>query len=336
MKYDYIVRVAEAKSISQAAKELYISQPALTKYINNLEDELGVKLFNRKTIPLSLTYAGERFVKEAKRILEIQNALKTEMEDFSHMKKGRLTIGATASRAEYWLPLMIPVFRKKHPGIEIKLIEGSYDELEDMIENEKIDIGLITSLKPKGHMENIVLTEEKIVLAVSEKNHLLDGIDISENCMENLVYISPEKIDGADMISLLPGFGMTRYQREVMRKYDIKPNVVLETSSLEIAYYLACADFGIAFVPETCVAENFRVGIPVLCTIEKEVSSRTSVVIYKKGRQLSQAAKAFVDVARLVLYGDCPAFKHPTKEEFILARKKHNIEGTISDWLDKL
>ena len=52
MKYDYIVRVAEAKSISQAAKELYISQPALTKYINNLEDELGVKLFNRKTIPL--------------------------------------------------------------------------------------------------------------------------------------------------------------------------------------------------------------------------------------------------------------------------------------------
>lgn len=334
IRYEYILKVADTKSLSTAAKELYISQPALTKYINNMEAELGIKLFNRKTIPITLTYAGECFVKEARRILEIQHSLEKEMQELSAMKKGRLTIGISASRGEYWLPMMLPVFKKRHPGIEIKLVEGTYDYLEENVEKEHIDIALITASALTDNIETVVLSEEKIILVVSEKHHLLEGIDLSENSLDNLIYIAPEKLNGEDMISLLPGLGMARYQQKIIQKYNIRPNVILETSNVDTAFCLACTNMGIAFVPETCVTENFPEWFPVLCTVERPTITRSSVAIYKKGRPLSVAAKAFIDVAKDVLYSDCPAFKKPTREDYIKMRKTAAATSKIVAWLD--
>lgn len=334
-KYEYIIKVAETKNISQAAKELFISQPALTKYINNIEQELGIKLFNRKTIPVTLTYAGERFVRKAEHIMEMQTSLEREMQELCEMKKGRLSIGVSASRGEYWLPLMLPMFKKKHPGIEIKLMENTYDYLEEYIEKEYIDIALITAPVQTDNVEKVVLSEEKILLAVSEKSKLLEGLDISENCLDDLIYIEPEKLNGEDMISLLPGLGMARYQKRIVQEYNVKPNTILETSNVDTAFCLACANMGVAFVPETCVVEKFPEWLPVLCTVERPAITRSSVAIYKKGRPLSSAAKAFLDIAKEVLHGDCPVFKKPTKEEYIRARKSMKEADTITAWLDR-
>ena len=83
----YIITVARTGNISQAARELYLSQPALTKAIQKTEEELGVRLFERDSLPLRLTFAGERYVQQCKKILNIQRTLTREMQDIAQGEK---------------------------------------------------------------------------------------------------------------------------------------------------------------------------------------------------------------------------------------------------------
>ena len=114
-KYHYIEKVASLRSISKAAQELYISQPALTRIISSVEKELGIMLFNRSVLPLQLTYAGERFLEEARRILDLDAALRKELQEISEAKRSHLSIGANYAANALWLPHILPVFRREYP-----------------------------------------------------------------------------------------------------------------------------------------------------------------------------------------------------------------------------
>ena len=89
----YITAVADEHSVTEAAKRLYISQPSLSYIISKAEQELGVKLFDRKTNPLTLTYAGEIYVERAREILRIRDNMRRELTDIGHGQKGRINIG---------------------------------------------------------------------------------------------------------------------------------------------------------------------------------------------------------------------------------------------------
>lgn len=335
-KYQYVITIAETKSISKAAKELYMSQPALTKCINKLEEELGIKLFNRSVIPITLTYAGERFTEEARRILEIQNRLDKEMEDISNMKKGRLAIGVSSSRGEYWLPFILPVFRKKYPGIELKVIEGNYAYLEEQLEKELIDIAFTASPVMSDTVDFTVLTEERILLVASEKHPLMKGVDLSRNSLDNLIYIEPARLNNEKFVTLQPGQGITRLFHNLFELHNIKPNIVLETQNIDTVFKLACANFGLAFVPETCVSTNFPDWLPAICTIDKIPFARKTMAMYKKGDYLSSIARAFIEVTIQVLHGDCPEFRRPTQEDFEKARREMLTNNPMKMWFNKV
>ena len=96
----YITAVAEERSVTEAAKRLYISQPSLSYIISKVEQDLGVRLFDRKTNPLSLTYAGEIYVEHAREILRIRDNMRRELTDIGHGQKGRINIGIPNERAE--------------------------------------------------------------------------------------------------------------------------------------------------------------------------------------------------------------------------------------------
>jgi len=95
---EYVMAIAEEKSFSKAAKKLYISQPSLSQYIMRLEEQIGIKIFDRTTNPLILTFAGEKYLEAAKNILILNNQLKRVLVDIADSKKGRLTIGIPVSR----------------------------------------------------------------------------------------------------------------------------------------------------------------------------------------------------------------------------------------------
>lgn len=109
-KYHYVEMIAEMKSISRAAQKLYISQPALTKSLARLEQELGVRLFDRSSTPIRLTYAGERYLQGMKNIAAMKYQLDKELEEIADMRKGRLVIGIPDTRSQRWLPHIVPPF----------------------------------------------------------------------------------------------------------------------------------------------------------------------------------------------------------------------------------
>lgn len=109
-KYQYVAKVAELQSISKAAAKLFISQPALTRIILNIETELGTTLFNRSVLPIQLTYAGKRYLEEARRIWEIDESFRRELQEISELKRGVLNIGINYAAGALWLPLICQNF----------------------------------------------------------------------------------------------------------------------------------------------------------------------------------------------------------------------------------
>ena len=119
----YAIALSETRNFSQVAEKLGMTQPALSKQILSLEKELGVKLFDRDTNPISLTPAGERFVQDAKDLIYKEDQLIRSMERFRSGKEGQLTIGISPFRSLYLMPRIVKRLKEKFPGVRVCLQE---------------------------------------------------------------------------------------------------------------------------------------------------------------------------------------------------------------------
>ena len=115
-QFKYVNMVAQCGSVTKAARKLFISQPALSSYINKLEEELGVKLFDRSATPLVCTYAGEQYLKRARAILMQLDDMDREFRDIATNCQGRLRLGFPGERLIYMLPLILPPFKERSPA----------------------------------------------------------------------------------------------------------------------------------------------------------------------------------------------------------------------------
>ena len=107
-KIHYLLAVAELQSFSKAAEKCFTSQPALTRCIKSMEQELGVKLFDRSSSPIRLTYAGERYVAGMRKILAMKGKLDQEMEEIANARRDRLVVGMPSTRCHTPYPAGIP------------------------------------------------------------------------------------------------------------------------------------------------------------------------------------------------------------------------------------
>lgn len=123
--YEYVFAIAKHHSISKAARELCITQPALTKYLKRLEEDLGTQLFDRAVIPISLTPAGKKFVEKAALILEIERSLQYDLNQISTDVRGKVTVGMNTEFCSNTIPYVLPEFRFRYPEIEVQIREGT-------------------------------------------------------------------------------------------------------------------------------------------------------------------------------------------------------------------
>ena len=139
----YAIKLSEIRNFSLVAEQLNITQPALSKQILTLEQELGVRLFDRSTLPLTLTAAGEHFIREAKDLLYREDQLVKSMSDFSSGSRGRLTIGISPFRSLYLIHTVAKKIRDRFPGIEIVLQEAASDQLRKDAAEGKFDFAIV-------------------------------------------------------------------------------------------------------------------------------------------------------------------------------------------------
>jgi DNA-binding transcriptional LysR family regulator len=289
----YILRVAEERSFSKAAQKLYIAQPSLSQYIQKLEQQLGVQLFDRSITPLRLTYAGELYIETAKKILDLKDQLSKQMEDIADFKKGRLIIGLSSFRTTYIIPMVLPLFKESFPSIEVVLLEGTSSETESMAIKGATDISIMTlPLDESIFSYEVVLTEE--ILAAVPPNH--PRFSKYEGGKINLYELRDEPF-----ILLKQNQKLHQIAMNLCKQAGFKPNVVLESESIEAAHALTTAGMGVTFVPDTLAYYPRLTKQPLYFSIDEFMPSRQLVIGYRKERYLSKAASEFINIAKDVL-----------------------------------
>ena len=167
----YITTIADCGSVTEAAKRLYISQPSLSYILAKVEEDLGVKLFDRKTSPLTLTYAGERYVATARTILSLSGNLRRELKDIGVGARGEIRIGIPTERAGYMLPKVLGKFHERYPEVQVRLVESRSSEILGELDKDKISFAVLPGGSgefPIG-LESRLIYRERVWLAAPER-----------------------------------------------------------------------------------------------------------------------------------------------------------------------
>lgn len=179
-RLNVFVEVARHLSFTKAARELFISQPAITKHIQELENIYKVQLFNRIGGKISLTPQGEIFLKHANEILAQYKLLANEMELVTEQFSGELKIGASTTIAQYLIAPLLADFIVRFPQVKVSLFTGNSEQIEDALENKKIDIGLVEGSRRSNHLKYSPLAKDELVLVTSSQNSIGESVAVTD------------------------------------------------------------------------------------------------------------------------------------------------------------
>ena len=244
----YIKTIADTKSISKAAEELFIAQPSLSQALQRIEKELGTHLFIREPRGMKLTYAGEKYYLMAKEILDIYSDFKSEITHINELKSGRLVIGVARYMGMNVLPNVLPDFNKNYPNVELVVMERNTKTLESLVLSGDVDFA-ITHVHKKDLNEKIdyeILREDYFVL-VTEKDYLKDFSGVVKKDGKNFVDLRDLKDE--TFINLDINKGIRKVQNRVYDSYKIKPKAVMTTKNFETAKRLAAKGLGLTILP---------------------------------------------------------------------------------------
>ena len=291
-KLNYIITIAELQSFSKAASKLYISQPSLSQIVLNLENDLGIQIFNRTTTPISLTYAGEKYIQTAKEIIRLSNNLQKEFSDISNMKKGKITIGITPLRGAFILPLILPNFMKKYPGIEIKIIEGDKN-LESYLVEGKVDLVFTSLPTTDKRITQELLYKEKIMLAC-KKGYLNESYFLDDK--SNIIDIN--KLNYINLILTKKGHRIRNFMDSIFDSHEFNPKILLETDNTSTAFRLATSGLGACFVSDMVINTTKAIEKYDLFNIEDSNSKWSVAILYLTNSYLNNCERYLIDLSK--------------------------------------
>lgn len=241
----YVCKLAETGSITKAADELYISQPGLSLYISNLENNLGVKLFTRSKSAYVLTYIGEKYVERAKTMLKLQNEFNLELSSLSKGVTGRLRIGVQLRRSPYIIPEIVKEFNEKYSNIELVFKESNTKGLEQMLDNNIIDMIICSSSGKKANLDYLYVFDDNLLLAVNKFNKITKKAKSIVG--DKYMWIDLEELKEAKFILPHKGQSMRESSDAMFKGGGFIPKEIMEIRNIETIMNLVSKDFGIGF-----------------------------------------------------------------------------------------
>ncbi len=246
----YFLRAAEEKNITRAAQKLYISQQSLSGHIAKLEEELGVSLFERGG-ELTLTYAGERLYLLAQRICSLEQEILRETGEISDRRRGRLRLGISYTCGRAILPRLLPAFRAEHPLVEISLVEGNHQKLNEWLAAGEIDVLLgYAPIDVPGAVVYPLLQERLFLACPRAITGRVFGGAAGELRRRGWPELDIRLLGGCPFILLKSGNRIRTMFDSYVRKKDFLPEIVLETENIETAFALAERGMGVTVYPE--------------------------------------------------------------------------------------
>lgn len=295
----YVKTIADEKSITRAAQKLYLTQPSLSHCVTNIEKQLGTRLFRRTSGGLVLTYAGEKYYRMACEVLRVYAAFESEISEESELVRGRITVGITNYLACDLLPRMLPRFHREHPGIELRIIEETTDELEKSLLSGRLDFAIMHTGAGDGASEDPGLAHEVLrrdpflLLAPSDHPHRDKAVSCEGSAFAEL---DPACLAGEPFLMVTRGQRIRHVADRVLQTAGISPQIVFTSRNYETLRRLCAEGMGYTFVPQHYIGllggdeyQSACYAIPERYNAFWELS-----VVTLKDAYLSRAAKAFL------------------------------------------
>ncbi len=287
-QYKIFYEVAKAGNISKAAKELYISQPAISKSISKLEDSLEVALFTRNSRGVQLTEEGKLLYNYTKTAFEAIGRGVQELNRIKEFHIGHLRIGVSNTLCKYVLLPYLKRFIEKYPHIKITIESQSTSHTVSMLEQQHIDLGLIA--EPSNRRP----------LLFTPVMDIQDTFVATKNYLNNLYLREGRKTDlfQTGNILLLDKNNMTRkYIDEYLNENQIVPNQLLEVTTMDLLIEFAKIGMGVGCVIKEFVQEELDRGALIQIPMKPEIKKRTIGFAYNPGG-MSTAMEYFFDAMR--------------------------------------
>ena len=188
--------VALRLNFTKAATELYISQPAVSKHIQELEETYKIKLFERNGSKIALTPAGKILLKYTKNIFEIYREIDFEMSSFSKERQGLLRLGSSTTISQYIISPVLARFHQKQKDIKVNLLNGNTEQIESALINKEIEIGIVEGQSKNQSIKYIPFLKDELVLVCRNQNPLAKQNEISVTDLKSMKFVTRERGSG--------------------------------------------------------------------------------------------------------------------------------------------
>ena len=276
-------QAAKCQNVSVAAKNLFVSQPAVTAQIKLFEENCGLKLFKKKGRNLFLTDEGKTLFNYARKIFEYERKIEDAVEQMKELKKGSLRLGSARTYARYFMPFLLTGFREAYPHIKIHFDEGSSMEMIHSLIDLKNEVVIIAKADDHPNIAFIPFSREELVLILPPNHHLANKDSI------RLAQIAEVPIIMKD-----PGSGTRKLVDELFEKNNCTPNILMETGDAEIIKLLVQHGEGLSFLVKEAVAVELQEKKLVTVPLKKEPIFLDVSIAYLKTQPLSPPARAFL------------------------------------------
>lgn len=282
-KLNYIIAIAEERNLTQAAKRLYISQPTLTLYLNRLENELGVKLFDRSKSPVTLTDAGAYYLEKMKKIYASEQALRSQIHFIANPTQ-TLLVGIGQVRGHHWLPLFLPTFCSIHPDINVQIVQETEQQMYEDLQKQKLDVG-IRVFPASTDIEMVEIMEETLFFAAHRKFGLIPDHLRGKHDMKNPYIVQPDQLNGLPFIIPQVSNGLYDTYETILQNNQIHPSRTISINNLSTGLLLNVKGLGVQLLSGSVVYFSHEPGVNQLdlFLLENMPETRKCTAIYQGG-----------------------------------------------------
>lgn len=282
-----LLAVARHGTVTRAARALAVTQPALTRRLQQLEEAMGAPLLERSRRGASLTEAGRLVAEDGRIIVERYGRLREAVRERQELRSGVVRLGGGATAVSFLVPTAIAAFGREHPGVRFEVREQGSRAVEEDVLAERLELGIVTLPTRSRELEVRPLRRDRIVLVAGAHHPLARRLRVDVRALEGLALVGFES-DSA-IRRLIDG---------ALRDAGVTMNVQMELRSIAAIVEMVAHTPLLAFVSRLGVqGRGSELGVRVI-EVRGLTIDRRLAVIRKTGRPLSPAAKAFAELLR--------------------------------------
>ena len=293
-KYEYIKMIADCESISGAAEKLYVTPSTLSKYVQRLEDEIGLKLFDRIGKRFILTYAGTRFLYWQSQMEIIAGNLNNELEELSQTFSGRIRVGIPFFAESLLISNVLPPFYQKYPNYRVEIMEDYSQGIRKQMENNELDFALIPDYRINISAEKHFLAEAYPVLVAHKSSSLAQSATVREGYP--YPWVSYQQLEHEHFLIPFENQYINQFYESFTENCSFKPHISAQGKNLASLTKMVSAGLGITFALDKNAMLCQTGKLALLSYGDENLPVQQIVLICSKKRYLDEAGHYMMEL----------------------------------------